>query len=284
VPRALKRPHGPLSDRGDGRKLAARGTRGAQNGKVPAPLRSRLPELVGGQRDEALPEYHQDCWDRDRVVITNVIDPADRKPWAIAWFATFPNDDVVEFAEWPPFDYAACKSSPVSNIESYRDIIIEAEASIGKPVRNRVIDGLFGAAIKSGRGLNCIQMLSAPCEPCIEKHGKEKAWAGACRHRLTYRQAPAYDGSVETVTFSCVLPSGERSAGQRLHDDFMPQRHLRPTALRVQREPPRGQGLSGQPQLVNKDFPDLKRMLYLCGLHRYPSEPKPTVIIPRRKV
>ncbi len=233
---------------------------------------------------EHLSDFHQDCWDRNQVIISNIIDPADRKPWAIAWFATFPNNDVIEFAEWPPFDYAACKSSPVSNIESYRDILLEAEASIGKPVTNRYIDGLFGTAIKSGRGLNIIQMLGAPCLGCLQREGSELAWE-TCRHRLTYKKAPAYDGSIRDghiLVRAAIGENGERAKAMTLVNSC-------PNAIFGQRKyaykenAADDRGLSSTPQLVNKDFPDLWRMFYLARLNFWPVAAPPTKIIPRRK-
>jgi hypothetical protein len=239
-----------------------------------------------GEKNELrglLPEFHQTCWDRDQVVITHVIDPADRRPWAMGYFATFPNDDVIEFAEWPPFDYAACRSSPVVNVESYRDIILQADAAIGKPVTHRLIDGLFGAAIKSGRGLNIIQMLGAPCLGCLE-HDEASAWT-TCRHRLSYKQAPVYSGSVRDghiLVAAAIGMDGERAKAMVLADHC-------PNAVHGQRKyaykenTREDRGLSTEPQLVNKDFPDLWRMLYLSGYQKWPAEVPPTRMVPRRR-
>ena len=236
---------------------------------------------------KTLSEFHQECWERGQVRISNLIDPADRKPWAISWFATFPNDDVIQFAEWPPFDYAACRASPVVDIEDYRGILLEAEAAIGKPVRNRGIDGLFGAAIKSGRGLNIIQMLGAPCLGCLEKHGKNAAWEdGKCRHRLSYTRAPAYDGSVRDGHILVATAIGGGPSGARAKDMTL---ESCPNALFGQRRysykenTAEHRGLSTTPQYVNKDFPDLKRMLYLLGWNRWPAEAPATKMVPRRR-
>ena len=233
-----------------------------------------------------LTEAQAEWWQEGRVIISNVIDPADRKPWAVAWFATFPNEDVVEFAEWPPFDYAACKSSPVVDIESYRDILLQAEAQIGLPVQNRGIDGLFGKSIKSGRGLNIIQMLGAPCVGCMEKWGKNEAWEdGRCPHRLSYKQAPAYDGSVRDGHILVATAIGGAGVAPK---DFTLLESC-PNAIYGQRryswkENTREEkGLSSTPQLVNKDFPDLKRMFYLMGWNRWPAEVTPARIVPRRR-
>lgn len=234
---------------------------------------------------DVLPEYHRDCWARGEVRISSVIDPADRKPWAAVWFATFRNEDVVAFAEWPGFDYAACKSSPVVDIESYRDVILETEATIAKPVNLRLIDGLFGAAIKSGRGLNIIQMLSAPCLGCVKRHGKELA-RGKCEHRLSYRQAPAYDGSVRDGHILVRAAIGDPVKGDRPKLYAMKSAvpnfiyGMRRYAYKENTKEDRGQ--SSVPQLVHKDFPDCVRMLLLNRGHKWPAEHEPLNLYPPR--
>ena len=245
----------------------------------------------------ALSDYHQEMWTAGKVRISSIIDPADRKPWACVWCATFPNEDVVAFAEWPPFDYGACKSSPVVDVESYRDVILETEATIAKPVDLRLIDGLFGAAIKSGRGLNLIQMLSAPCLDCIGKYGKghpgdspvtPRPWITGmpvtpiptitardrCTHRLAYRQAPAYDGSVRDGHILVRAAIGDPSKGDRPKLYAMRQATpnlcygMRHYAFKEHTKEDRG--LSSTPQLVYKDFPDTVRMGYLQRFHKWP--------------
>ena len=235
---------------------------------------------------QAFSDFHMECWERDKVIVSTVIDPADRKPWAIGWFATFPNDDAIKFAEWPPFDYAECRSSPVVNVEDYRDIILTAEAAIGKPVTNRAIDGLFGAAIKSGRGLNIIQMLGAPCLGCIEKHGENAAWvSGRCPHRLTYKQAPAYNGSVRDGHILVASAIGGNGARAKLMElaPSCPNGVFGMQSYAYKENSAEDRGLSTTPQLVHKDFPDLWRMFYLLGWNRWPVEAPPTRIVPRRR-
>lgn len=239
-------------------------------------LSGRIYPLWGEHNElEGLADYQQDCWDRGLVRVSSIIDPADRKPWACTFFATFPNEDVLAFAEWPPFDYNACKSSPVSNVEDYRDILLEAQAAIGKPVNVRLIDGLFGAAIKSGRGMNIIQMLAGPCIPCVDKHGKASA-RDHCEHRLVYKQAPAYDGSVRDGHILVRAAIGDPSKGMR--PKLYALREACPNFVTGMRRYAYKEnknvekGLSGQPQLVFKDFPDTVRMGYLARFHKWPVE------------
>lgn len=222
---------------------------------------------------EKLPEWHGEQWRAGKVRISSVIDPADRKPWAASWFATFENEDVVAFAEWPPFDYNACRSSPVVDIEAYRDVLIETEAAIGKKTDIRLIDGLFGAAIKSGRGLNIIQMLAAPCLGCLDRMGKEEA-REKCTHRLAYGQAPAYDGSVRDGHILVRTAIG----GDGVRPKFFAMREACPNLVHGMRRyaykenTVESRGLSSTPQLVLKDFPDCVRMGYLARFHKWPVD------------
>lgn len=255
-----------------------------------------------GEKNEIskLDDYHQDCISRGAVRIASVIDPHDRKPWFCTWFAGFPNDDVIAVAEWPPFNFNDCKSSPVSDIERYRDVILEAEASLGLPVTVRLIDGMFGAAIKSGSGMNIIQMLAAPCIGCSDAAGVGKPavplWAGEevdterasevkCPHRLTYKRAPAYDGSVRDgniLVRAHIGESGERAKLSAMRE-FTPNFCESARRYSWKENTRDDRGLSEKPQLVWKDGIDTVRMALLAGFHRWPDAPSPSKIIPRRK-
>ncbi len=241
----------------------------------PLRLSGRIyPNWSGENEITALPAFHQECWDRGKVRIASVIDPADRKPWACIWTATFPNDDVIAFSEWPPFDYNACKSSPVVNVEDYRNVILETEAAIGLPVAVRLIDGLFGAAIKSGRGMNIIDMLGAPCLGCLDRYPRNEVFE-RCKHRMHYAQAPAYDGSVRDGHILVRAAIGEPAKGVR--PKFYAMREVCPNLCSGMRKyaykenTVEHKGLSVQPQLVFKDFPDCPRMGYLHGFHKWPA-------------
>lgn len=135
----------------------------------------------------ALPTYHADCWKKGLVSISNSISPSDRKPWSIVWFATFPNDDVVAFSEWPSFDLAAATSSSISSAEDYRAMIIETEAGIKYPVRRagRVIDPDYSDENPSG----LIARLGRPCAPCAALRRSQKD-APRCVHAVSFRASP----------------------------------------------------------------------------------------------
>jgi hypothetical protein len=134
-----------------------------------------------------LPDYHQKCWDQEHVVISTSMDPHDRKPWFKGWFATFPNNDVIAIAEWPPFDFSEAKSSPINDIEDYRNMILETEEAIGYPVQKngRIGDPRFIESPKSGTGETISQMLAKPCRVCFQNYGKNRDdLFKKCTHRL----------------------------------------------------------------------------------------------------
>lgn len=223
----------------------------------------------------ALEPYHQKCWDNSRVRIASVIDPADERPWACTWFAVFPNSDVIAFAEWPTFDYAACKSSPVKDVEGYRGLIAETEADIGARSDLRWIDGLFGAATKSGSGTNLMDMLSKPCPGCLTRFDRNEVFE-RCTHRLIYHPAPAYDGSVRDGHILVRAALGDHAAGVRPRlyamRDACPNFcfGMRRYAWKLKKDPERA--MHEQPSLIFKDFPDTVRMLYLAKGNVWPVD------------
>jgi phage terminase large subunit-like protein len=96
-----------------------------------------------------------------------VIDPHDRKPWAMVWGVVTPRDQEVYLAEWPNFDFAKQKSWKWS-IDEYVDMIRTTESNLwgtndpgaaaglkdrGEPnVAWRIMDPNFGRAQKAGSG------------------------------------------------------------------------------------------------------------------------------------
>ncbi len=225
-------------------------------------------------------EYQRECLDKEQVRVASVVDPHDRKPWACTWWACFPNEDVVCFAEWPNFPFHKADSSPISDIEAYRDVLLETEAHIERRVDMRWVDGKFGAAIKSGRGLNVVQMLTAPCVGCEEAHGKDKA-VSECRHRLSYKLAPAYKGSVRDGHILVRSQIGENGSRPKMYAlrEYTPNFCY---GMRHYGWNPKSKDSDGKPELMHKDFPDTARMLLLSKCHIWPAEPTPTKIIPHR--
>lgn len=264
----------------------------------PLRLSGRIyPEWNGEHELAAFPEWHQEMIDGGEVVVSSVLDPADQKPWALAYFLTFPNNDVICFAEWPSFEFDSCKVSPVHDLEDYRNIILEMEAKIGMPISKRYIDPLFGNAPGKGNARTLIQMLKSPCHGCLiaagvgnyekldERSENYMAADKACAHKLHYSPSISYQGSVRDGHIQVRANLGDSSKGMRSKYytllDFTP--NMARGMRRYAWKPKTNAESDDKPSLIFKDFPDLWRLGTLKRFNEYPSEPTPTVIIPRRK-
>ena len=214
-----------------------------------------------------MPAWHQKKWDAREVRISSVIDPHDRKPWACAWFATFPNDDVICIAEWPATDFHAAKSSTINDIEDYRAMIVETEAVIGMPIWRRWMDPNFGAAPKAGSGECVMDMLRRPCKPCLARYAREEAMQ-ACKHRLAYNGAPN-DIPEGHMLVRAAIGNPSRPKFYTLRDACPNMNYgMRRYAYREEKNPLKA--LSETPQYVLKDFPDLPRYGYNARFDKYP--------------
>jgi hypothetical protein len=217
-----------------------------------------------------LPAYHQEKWDAGLVKISSVIDPHDRKPWACAWFATFPNNDVVTIAEWPTIDFHAAKSSPLTQIEEYRAMILETEAAIGYPIWRRLMDPNFGAAPKSGSGESVMDMLRQPCRACLA-YGRDEAFAN-CKHRLVYIGAPNEIREGHMLVRAAIGDQAKniRPKFYTMRDSCPNMNYgMRRYAYREEKNPLKA--LSENPQYVIKDFPDLPRYGYNAKFDKWPA-------------
>lgn len=87
-----------------------------------------------------------------------VVDPHDRKPWAIAWFLVDPAGKFLIFDESPEFWFHECLSHP-SSTEAYAELIRQKEAAWSQWKARpegpdpqcfwRIIDPNFGVAYRS---------------------------------------------------------------------------------------------------------------------------------------
>lgn len=253
----------------------------------PLKLSGRIYPAWGDENELAeVPDWHAAAWERGDVLITKMLDPHDRKPWAMAWAATYPNEDVIVFQEWPPFDFNACKSSPVSDVEDYRGLILESEAQIGRPTDRRLIDKLFGNTPGKGTPMTLKKMLARPCRECLRHVGRAEyedrderseaylAAERACKHRLSYTDGVAFDGSIaqgHTLVRAALAGRPKLYAMRDACPNFI--RGMRRYAWKENQTADRG--LSDRPELVNKDYPDLIRNMYLKGWHRWPQDAAP---------
>lgn len=93
-----------------------------------------------------------------------VIDPHDRKPFAIGWGICTPRDEVIFVDEWPNFDFARQKSwkwSTSEYVEMMRDREMALWGFKPEPFNDRFafrfIDPRFGVAPKAGSSRSLIE-------------------------------------------------------------------------------------------------------------------------------
>lgn len=243
---------------------------------------------------DEIPEWHRKQWDEGNVVISNLLDPHDAKPWALGWFATYPNDDVIVFQEWPDFDFAPCKQSPITELEDYRAIINSLDLAPGRSPDHWVIDKLFGNSPGKGTSQTLKKMLAKPCRSCLRHVGRSEyedldersdAYLAAernCKHVISYSDGVAYSGSV--------------NEGHILVRDWIGGKDKRPKLFALKpytpnlckgmrryawKEKTDKSNAQEKPELIHKDFPDLAANLFRKKLNLYPREaPKPPAVMP----
>jgi hypothetical protein len=219
---------------------------------------------------EQLGEFHVRAWKERRVKLSCVVDPHDRKPWAVNFFATFPNDDVLAFAEWPQFRFHEVKVSPLESIDDYRFLLLDMQDEIGRPIDHWLMDPRFGAAAKTGEGKSPKEMMNDPCRGCREKHGPNAL--EKCPHRLSFRFPPYME--IRHAPLRGLLGNPEKGVRAKFYalKDFCPNLcyGMRHYAWKENKDP--AKGLSEKAELVHKDFPDLPRYLKDAGLDKYPDQ------------
>lgn len=237
---------------------------------------------------EEVPEWHRKQWDDGNVVVSNLLDPHDAKPWALGWFATYPNDDVILFQEWPDFDFAATKQSPITELEDYRAIINSLDLKTGRVPDNWIIDKLFGNTPGKGTSMTLKKMLAKPCRACLRHVGRaeyedlderSEAYLEAernCKHRISYSDGVAYKGSVNEGHILVRDLLGGKGKRPKLFalKPYTPNfcKGMRRYAWALRKE---GANAEEKPELINKDFPDLVANLVRKKLHIYPKEAPP---------
>lgn len=266
--------------------------RASRRSGVPMKLSGRIfPGWSDLNELAAIPDWHQEQWDLGNVVVSNLLDPHDRKPWAIGWFATYPNDDVICFQEWPDFDFAKTKSSPITEIEDYRAIILGLDKAIGRVPDNWVIDKLFGNTPGKGTALTLRRMLARPCRDCLKHVGlaafedldeRSEAYLSAerdCQHIIRYSNGVAYSGSVNDGHILVRDWLGNPGKGHR--SKLYALKATTPNFCKGMRKYSWAEnsvdekGHSEKPELIHKDFPDLVTNLFRRKLNIYPKDARP---------
>ena len=211
---------------------------------------------IVGHEPEKLEGYHADCFRKKLYTLYNVVDPHDRKPFAVGWYAVFPNEDVVTVAEWPdasmrPFHKMLNCSWSVAD---YAKMILATEAALGKPADVRLIDPNFGPAPKATSKSSVMQEFASG----FEVNGKVKG-------RLYYRLPP---DSIAEGHIAVKKLLGNIALDIR--PKFYVMKHCTNhsfafTHYGYKENRDESKGLSEKPELHHKDFADLPRYGALYG-------------------
>ena len=200
---------------------------------------------------EDIHEYHQAEWLAKRWTLYSLIDPHDRKPFAMGWYAVFPNGDIYTVAEfpddaWPPFHKIKdCPYVP----KDYARLIKETETALGKPADVRIIDPNFG---------------NTPCFATKSTIKEELHAEGELLHYpLNYQDPP---DSIEGghVAVKSLLGDPAKGVRPKMYDLSYCKNHIFGMTRYGWKENRNEKlGLNEKPELQHKDFPDLKRYLAL---------------------
>lgn len=123
-------------------------------GKIYGTYRTGYTDADGniiGHEPPALEGYYLECWHKKLFTLYNIVDPHDRKPFAIGWYAVFPNNDVFTVCEWPDTRWKPYHKlvSCTWTIPDYVRMTRQTEAALGKDARIRLGDPNFMNAPKS---------------------------------------------------------------------------------------------------------------------------------------
>lgn len=110
-------------------------------------------------RESLLPQVQK--WVTDGTIPKGmVIDPHDRKPFAIAWFLINPVGHVIFFKEWPEDEYNSYRSCDYS-VPQYAKLIFDTEKNLKiSPVIWRLCDPNYGIARRSVTGESIVDRFS----------------------------------------------------------------------------------------------------------------------------
>jgi phage terminase large subunit-like protein len=81
-----------------------------------------------------------------------VVDPHDRRPYALGWFVVSPRDEIIWIEEWPSFDFVNCRSWDWG-IDDYVEYFEATRDRLGlSNLHWRIMDPRFGATPKATTG------------------------------------------------------------------------------------------------------------------------------------
>lgn len=95
-----------------------------------------------------MPEHLKQWWKDKDYTLVQITDPHDRKPFALGWYAVFPNEDTVCIAEWPDENYSSIPFHKIKDCafvpKDYAKIMISIEQALEKHAHKRLMDPNFG--------------------------------------------------------------------------------------------------------------------------------------------
>ena len=203
--------------------------------------------------------YHMDEWERGPGAgwtLWNVMDPHDRKPFAIGWYAAFRNGDVYTIAEWPddawpPFHKMKdCSYVP----KDYARMIVETERALG--VRD------------AGRGVRRFIDPNFGNTPCFLSNTTIKQELSAEGTKLGYSlnfQDPPDSLEGGHIAVKALLGDIAKGVRPKYYDLAHCKNHIYGmTRYGWAENRNEKKGVSEKPELLHKDFADLKRYLALA--------------------
>jgi hypothetical protein len=202
---------------------------------------------------------HLEKWYKAKdYTLVNVIDPHDRKPFALGWYAVFPNLDVLVLSEFPDDSYPLFHR--IQHFEylplDYAHLIKRTEEALGKKADIRLIDPNFG---------------SAPCfstHKTITQELREAGERDDVKYDLSFEYA-LDDLTQGHMAVKSLVGDPEHGVKQKLYVMEYCVNHLFGMGHYSWKENAQEhRGLSEKIQQVHKDFPDLVRYLAMSG-HRY---------------
>ena len=212
---------------------------------------------IVGHIMNSLEGYHRECYDAGMFTMYHVVDPHDRKPFAMAWKLVFPNEDRVTVAEWPDdtMRYFHKLKSCNWDIPKYARMIKSTEMLIaGRPADQRIMDPNFGNAPKATSKSTVVQEFYAA--------GREESI------RWPMEFSTHVSDAIDQGHIAVRAAIGDPAHGIRPKNFVMA--HCKNTrwgfgnyGYAENRQDSRG--LSERAELQFKDFPDLDRLFEMFG-------------------
>lgn len=221
----------------------------------------------------SFPPYYAEAWAKGLYTLWQVIDPHDRKPWAISWWAFFPNGKAICVAEWPdesmrPFHKL---KSWGWGYRAYADLTIKTEAALGsgRAAYATVMDPNYGpSAAMTQEGVSSIGAIFS---------GDYREMAKGASRRMIFPSDAITPGHLAVKG-----KLGDPATGvtpDYYWMDYCRNGRFAMTHYGYKENRDEQKGLSETPILQHKDFADLPRYLTTAAArYIYPFEMEEDVV------